>query len=154
MYWTWSKFKALALWNRALKRRGAGYRLRENIHVTYTYQRTCIQNIQRSLKQIRQLILSRKKIWTCTWQKKTQKLMKRCLTLVTIRETQIKSNEKKKKTMHTRRYHFIPTRMSKRLTISSVYEQVDQPSRMPTSCCWKCKRVEPLWTHFGSFLGS
>ena len=73
-----------------------------------------------------------------------KKYMKWCLTLLIIREMQIKT---------TMRYHIIPVRMViiKKFTNNKCWRGCGEKQTL-LDCLWKCKLVQPLWKTVWRFL--
>ena len=70
--------------------------------------------------------------------------MKRCSTMLIVREMQIKT---------TIRYHFIPVRISIiiKSTVKNVGMDVEKKGTL-VHCWWECKLVPPLWKTIWRFL--
>ena len=72
------------------------------------------------------------------------RLMKRCSTLLIIRQTQIKT---------TMRYHLTPARMAsiKKARESRCWQRCGEKGTL-LHCWWECKLIQPLWKTVWRFL--
>ena len=84
-------------------------------------------------------------------QRRHNRYMERCSTLLIIREMQIKTTMRKKK--HTIRCHFTPVRMAiiKKKRNNKCQLGCGEKGT-PVHCCRECKLVQTLWKMVQSFL--